>query len=53
MNGTNSKECVKDDLDAVSRPFKLTMKMQEQKGKETYNEIVCDNLSKTDALKKL
>ena len=53
MNGTYSKECVKDNLDTASHPFKLTMEIQERKGKQTCNEIVHDNLSKTAALKKL
>jgi len=53
LNGRYSNECVKDNLKSATRPFKLTMELQEIKGKEIYDDIVYRELSKTDALKKL
>jgi len=53
LNGWYSKECVKENLGTAARPFKLTMDMQEKKGKEIYRDIVHGSLNKTDALKKL
>ena len=40
-------------MSTVTRPFKLLIELQENKGKEVYDEIVHENLSKINMLKKL
>ena len=41
------------NLKTATRPFKLLIEPQEKKGKEVCDEIVYQNLSKTDALKNI
>ena len=36
----------------VTRPFKLIIEMQENKGIEVYDDIICNNLAKIAATKK-
>ena len=44
---------MEENLKKVMRLFKLLIELQENKGKQVCNEIVHQNLSKTDTLKKL
>ena len=44
---------MKDNLQIATCPFKLVIELQELKGKEVYNDIVYQDLSKIDMLKKL
>ena len=53
LNGTYSEECVEDNLNTATCPFKLTMERQDSKGREVCNDIVHNKLSKTAAFKKL
>ena len=44
---------MKDNLERVAHPFKLTIETQDKKWKEICNSIIFNNLSKTATLKKL
>ena len=50
MNGRCLEECVKEILGTATQPFHITMKIQDEKGREVYNQIVYENLSQNKAL---